>query len=149
MQQGSFDTAILNLTNWVCNQVLVVLAGLILAAGIYQYSKGHDADRYFYGGLASLLGSGFLRLAEAMTQQASGASQYWTAILTLTNFVCNVILPIYAGIEIVKLILGLGGVFERLNIGDDWMRHLLAAMMSLMASGLLRLFEHFVTAAAA
>jgi len=146
MQQGSFDTAILNVTNWVCNQVLVVLAGLILAAGIYRYSKGHDADRYFYGGLASLLASGFLRLAEVMTQQASGANQYWMAILTLTNYVGNVLLPTYAAIEIVKLILGFGGVFERLNIGDDWIRHLFAAMMSLMVSGLLREFEHFVSA---
>jgi hypothetical protein len=146
MQQGSFDTGILNLTDWIGNQVFVILAGLILAAGIYRYSKGHDADRYFYGGLASLLVSGFLRLAETMTQQASGANQYWTAILTLTNYVCNVILPTYAALEIVKLILGFGGVFERLNIGDDWLRHLFAAMMSLMVSGILREFEHFVTA---
>ncbi|HMF65007.1 MAG TPA: hypothetical protein VK608_13035 [Edaphobacter sp.] len=146
MQQGSFDTGILNFTNWIGNQILVVLAGLIIAAGIYRYSKGHDADRYFYGSLASLLASGFLRLAETMTQQTSGANQYWTALLTLTNFVGNVVLPTFAGIEIVKLILGIGGVFERLNIGDDWLRHLVAAMMSLMVSGILRLFEHFVTA---
>jgi phosphotransferase system glucose/maltose/N-acetylglucosamine-specific IIC component len=146
MQQGSFDTAILNLTNWVGNQVFVILAGLILAAGIYQYSKGRDADRYFYGGLASLLVSGFLRLAETMSQQASGANQYWTAILTLTNYVGNVILPTYAALEVAKLILGFGGVFDRLNIGDDWLRHLFAAMMSLMVSGILREFEHFVTA---
>jgi hypothetical protein len=146
MQQGSFDAGILNLTNWVGNELLIVLAGLILAAGIYRYSKGHDADRYFYGALGALLTSGFLRLAEAMTQQASGADQYWTAILTLTNYVGNVILPTFAAIEVVKLVLGFGGVFERLNIGDDWLRHLFAAMMSLMVSGLLREFEHFVTA---
>lgn len=146
MQQGSFDTGILNLTNWVGNEVFVVLAGLILAAGIYRYSKGYDSDRYFYGGLASLMVSGFLRLAEAMSQQASGANQYWTAVLTLTNYVGNVILPTYAAIEIVKLVLGFGGVFERLTIGDDWLRHLFAAMMCLMVSGLLRAFEHFVTA---
>lgn len=146
MQQGSFDAGILYLTNWVCNQILVVLAGLFLAAGIYHYAKGHDADRCFYGSLASLLCSGFVRLAEAMSAQASGANQYWTAILMLTNYVGNVILPTYAGIEVVKLVLGFGGVFERLNIGDDWMRHLFAAMMSLMVSGILRVFEHFVTA---
>lgn len=146
MQQGSFDSGILNLTNWIGNQVLIVLAGLIIAAGIYRYAKGHEADRYFYGGLAALLTSGFLRLAESMTQQASGANQYWTALLTLTNFVGNVVMPTFAAIEVVKLILGVGGVFERLNIGDDWARHLVAAVMSLMVSGMLRLFEHFVTA---
>lgn len=145
MQQGSFETGLLNLTNWIGNEVFVVLAGLILAAGIYQYSKGRDADRYFYGGLTSLMVSGFLRLAETMSRQASGADQYWTAILTLTNYVGNVILPTYAALEIVKLVLGFSGVFERLTIGDDWLRHLIAAMMCLMVSGLLREFEHFVT----
>jgi hypothetical protein len=47
----------------------------------------------------------------------------------------------------VRLVLGLGGVFERLYVGDDWLRHLLAAMGALMISGLLRLLEHFVAAA--
>jgi hypothetical protein len=64
----------------------------------------------------------------------------------LTNYVDNVILPTFAAIEVVKLVLNFGGVFERLNIGDDWLRHLFAAMMSLMVSGLLREFEHCVTA---
>ena len=64
----------------------------------------------------------------------------------MTNYVGNVILPTFAAIEVVKLVLGFGGVFERLNIGDDWLRHLFAAMMSLMVSGILREFEHFVTA---
>ena len=67
-------------------------------------------------------------------------------LLTLTNFVGNVLMPFYAAIEIVRLVLGLGGVFERLDVGDDWIRHLMAAMGALMVSGLLRLFEHFVAA---
>ena len=32
MQQGSFDAGMLNLANWVGNELLVVLAGLILGA---------------------------------------------------------------------------------------------------------------------
>jgi hypothetical protein len=35
-------------------------------------------------------------------------------------------------------------VFERLAIGDDWIRHGMAAMGALMVSGLLRLLEYFV-----
>ncbi len=54
---------------------------------------------------------------------------------------------IRTAIEIVRLVLGLGGVFERLYVGDDWLRHLMAAMGALMVSGLLRLLEHFVAAA--
>ncbi len=34
---------------------------------------------------------------------------------------------------------------SRLNIGDDWMRHVVAAFAALSCSGLLRLLEHFVS----
>lgn len=148
MQQGSFDNGVLNLTNWTGNAVLPLLAGVFLAVGIYRFAKGHEVDRYFYGALAALLCSGLLRLAEAMTQQATGANQYWAAVLALTNYVGNVLLPIFAALEVVKLVLGFSGVFTRRNIGDDWLRHLLSAMASLMVSGMLRLFEHFVTVSA-
>ena len=97
--------------------------------------------------MGALMGSGLLRLAEVISQQATDADQYMVMLLTLTNFVGNVLLPFYAAIEIVRLVLGLGGVFERLYVGDDWLRHLLAAMGALMVSGLLRLLEHFVAAA--
>jgi hypothetical protein len=58
-------------------------------------------------------------------------------------------LPVYATLEIVRLVLGVGGVFERLAIGDDWLRHLLAAMGALMVSGILRLLEYWVANAKA
>ena len=122
--------------------------GLILACGIYQFSKGQELERYVWGAMAALLGSGLLRLAEVISQQNNGADQYMVMLLTVTNFVGNVLMPFYAAIEIVRLVLGIGGVFERLAIGDDWLRHGMAAMGALMVSGLLRLLEHFITAAA-
>jgi hypothetical protein len=63
----------------------------------------------------------------------------------LADWVCNVILPVYAGLEIVRTVLGISGVGSRLNIGDDWMRHVVAAFAALSCSGLLRLLEHFVS----
>ena len=94
--------------------------------------------------MAALLGSGLLRLAEVISQQNGGADQYMVMLLTVTNFVGNVLMPFYAAIEIVRLVLGIGGVFERLAIGDDWVRHGMAAMGALLVSGLLRLLEYFV-----
>ena len=94
--------------------------------------------------MAALCVSGLLRLAEVFAQQSSGTAQYWTALLSMANWTGNVILPVYAGIEIVRAVLGVGGIFERLNIGDDWIRHFIAAGMSLSLSGLLRLFEYFI-----
>ena len=78
--------------------------------------------------------------------QGSGTTQYWSAILSLANWVGNVILPVYGGIEIVRAVLGVGGFFERLNIGDDWIRHFIAGGACLCVSGLMRLMEHFIAA---
>jgi len=38
------------------------------------------------------------------------------------------------------------GVGSRLNIGDDWLRHVVVAFAALSCSGLIRLLEHFVSA---
>jgi len=46
----------------------------------------------------------------------------------------------------VRAVLGVSGVGARLNIGDDWMRHVVVAFAALCCSGLLRLLEHFVAA---
>jgi hypothetical protein len=94
--------------------------------------------------MAALSVSGLLRLAEVFARQGSGNTQYWAALLSLANWVGNVILPVYGGIEIARAVLGIGGVFERLNIGDDWIRHFIAGGSCLCVSGLLRLMEHFI-----
>jgi hypothetical protein len=148
MNGGSFDGGLLNLTNWIGNAVMPILAALILARGIYKYSRGYHVDPYISGAMAALSISGLLRLAEVFANQASGANQYWSGILSLTNWVGNVILPVYGGLEIVQAVLGVGGFFERLNIGDDWIRHFIAGGACLCVSGLMRLMEHFIAAGA-
>jgi len=75
------------------NVMLPIGAGLILACGIYQFSKGQELERYIYGAMAALLGSGLLRLAEVISQQNGGADQYMVMLLTVTNFVGNVLMP--------------------------------------------------------
>ena len=146
MNSGSFDQGLLNMTNWVGNGVMPLLAGLMIALGIYKFSRGGDFERYIWGAMGALSVSGLLRLAEVFARQGSGSGQMFAALLTLTDWVCNVILPVYAGIEVVRAVLGVSGVGIRLNIGDDWMRHAVAAFAALSCSGLLRLLEHFVAA---
>jgi hypothetical protein len=46
---GDLQPGLLNLANWVGNVVLPIGAGLILACGIYQFSKGQELERYVYG----------------------------------------------------------------------------------------------------
>src|SRR5665213_1143839 len=115
MNSGSFDQGILNMTNWVGNGIMPVLAALMIALGIYRFSRGGDFERYVWGALGSLSVSGLLRLAEVFARQGSGSNQMFAALLTLADWVCNVILPVYAGIEVVRAVLGVSGVGARLN----------------------------------
>jgi hypothetical protein len=146
VNSGSFDLGLLNMTNWVGNGIMPLLAALMVALGIYKFSRGGDFERYIWGALGSLSVSGLLRLAEVFARQGAGSNQMFEALLTLADWVCNVILPVYAGLEIVRAVLGVSGVGARLNIGDDWMRHVVVAFAALCCSGLLRLLEHFVAA---
>src|SRR5512140_1620238 len=108
----------LHLANWFGNVMLPIGAGLILAIGIYRFSKGYELERYIYGAMAALMTSGLLRLAEAITQQNTGPDQYMTVLLTLTSFVGNVLLPFYAALEVARLVVGVSGVLERLSVGE-------------------------------
>jgi len=145
MNPGSFDQGLLSMTNWLGNAIMPVMAALILALGIYKFSKGLDFELQIWGCLAALSVSGLLRLAEVFVAQGTGADQTFQALLTLADWVCNVILPLYAGLEVVRAVLGVSGVGSRLNVGDDWLRHVVAAFAALCCSGLLRLMEHFVS----
>lgn len=149
MNGGSFDAGMLGLTNWVGNAVMPILAVLILALGIFKYSRGYHIEPYIAGTMSALSVSGLLRLAEVFASHGSGTTQYWAAILCLADWVGNVILPVYGGIEIARAVLGLGGFFERLYIGDDWIRHFVAGGACLCVSGLMRLMEHFIAAGTA
>jgi hypothetical protein len=60
------------------------------------------------------------------------------------NWVGNVMLPLYGGIQVVMMILHSAGVLERMTIGDAWVRNLVAAMMCFGLSGLLRLAEFWI-----
>jgi len=146
-----FETGLLNLTNWAGNVIMPTLAGLFFAAAIYRFSKGDSYSQLSYAGFASLMCSGLLRTLEAFAQQAgaSDPDRYWMAILTLVNWVGNVMLPLYGVIQVVMLVLHSAGVLERMTIGDAWVRNLVAAMMCFGLSGLLRLAEFWIQNGAA
>ena len=112
MNNGSFDGGLLNLTNWKENAVMPLLAALILALGIYKYSRGYHIDPYIGGTMAALSVSGLLRLAEVFARQGSGTRLGGPAESAKPGS-GNAILPVYGGIEIARAVLGIGGVFEK------------------------------------
>src|SRR5258708_30460797 len=89
--------------------------------------------------------SGLTRAMETFaTQRAwNDPDQYWVAILTLVNWICNVILPVYAGLQVAVGAMSLG-MDHHFHPASKWMRHFATAGFSLMVSGLLRLGEVFV-----
>src|SRR5260370_10851155 len=142
----SLANGILHLANWAGNVILPTIAGLFIVAAILEFSKGREFSHALYGAFACLMVSGLTRAMEAFaTQRAwNDPDQYWVAILTLVNWVCNVILPVYAGLQVAAGATSFG-MEHHFHPASKWMRHFATAGFCLMLSGLLRLGEFFVT----
>jgi hypothetical protein len=141
----SFYNGVLNFTNWSGNVILPTMAGLFFALAILYFSKGQSYSRALYAGLLALMASGLLRALETFASQRAwnDPDVFWVSLLTLVNWVCNVLMPVYAAVEVTAggLALATG---ERIHHTGSWMRHFLAAGLCLMLSGIVRLGEYFV-----
>lgn len=141
-----FENGLLNLTNWTANVIMPTLAGIFFAAAVYRFSKGHAYAHFGYAGFASLMCSGLLRALETFAQQAGAndPDRYWLSVLSLVNWVGNVLLPLYGALQVAVMIAHFAGVLDRLTIGDAWVRNLVSAMACFGLSGLLRLTEFWI-----
>ena len=141
----SFYNGFLNFTNWSGNVILPTLAGLFFALAIFRFSKGQPYSHALYSGLLALMASGLLRAFEKFASQRTwnDPDVYWISIVTFVDWVGNVLMPIYAAVEVAAggLALARG---ERLHHTGGWMRHFLAAGLCLLLSGFVRLGEYFV-----
>ena len=142
----NLSNGLLNLTNWLGNVIMPTMAGLFAAAAIYRFSKGHPYSHFGYAALASLMCSGLLRAMESFSNQAgwNNPDRYWISVLTLVNWVGNVLLPLYGAGQVVLAVAHFAGLLERMTIGEAWVRNLIAAMCCFSLSGLLRLGEFWI-----
>lgn len=142
----SFDNGVLHLANWLGNVIMPTLAAAFIIVAILQFSKGREFASSMYGALACLMVSGLTRAFETFASQATwnNPDLYWLSIVTLINWVANVILPVYAASQVAAMALRLG-VFSLVHPTSGWLRHFVTAACCLMVSGLLRLAEFFVT----
>ena len=145
LQNMSFDHGVLHLANWLGNVMMPTLAAALIILAILHFSRGQDFARAMYGALACLMVSGLTRAFETFASQAAwnNPDLYWLSILTLINWVANVILPLYAGAQVAAMALRMG-VFSPIHPTSGWLRHLVSAALCLMVSGLLRLAEFLV-----
>jgi hypothetical protein len=141
----SFANGLLNLTNWAGNVILPTLAALFFAVAVLKFARSESYASSMYGGFACLMASGLLRAMETFASQRawSDPDVYWVSLLTLVDWICNVLMPVYAGLQVAAGALRMGMV-TRIHPTEGWMRHFVAAGLCLMLSGLLRLAEFFV-----
>ncbi len=146
LSQMSFDHGFLHLANWMGNVIMPTLAAVFIITAIIQFSRGHEFSHSMYGALACLMVSGLTRAFETFASQRAwnNPDVYWMALVTMINWVGNVILPVYAAAQVALGALRIG-MFSYIHPTSSWMRHFLAAGLCLMVSGLLRLAEFFVT----
>ncbi|HXX26931.1 MAG TPA: hypothetical protein VEI99_00635 [Terriglobales bacterium] len=141
----SFDQGVLNLANWMGNVIMPSLAGLFIILAVIEFSKGREFSHSMYGAMACLLVSGLTRAFETFAGQRAwnDPDLYWIALTTLINWVGNVILPVYAAVQVAAGALRTG-MFSSMHPGSGGLRHFATAALCLLVSGLLRLAEVFV-----
>lgn len=141
-----FETGIVNLTNWLGNVILPTLSGLFFAIAILRFVGPGQQQRWLYGGFLCLMASGILRALEGFSPQQAwnDPDLYWTSLKNLVNWVCNVMMPLYGGLQIVIGVVHFAGIGHRVYQGASWMRHFVAAAGCFMLSGVVRLGEWFI-----
>jgi hypothetical protein len=76
----------------------------------------------------------------------SNPDLYWNALLNLVDWFANVILPVYAALHVTIGGIEMGDLFTHYTHHQvTQTRHFFAALLCLMASGLVRLAEFFVS----
>jgi hypothetical protein len=131
----SLSNGVLNLTSWLGNVIMPTLAGLFAAAAVYQFSRNRHHHQFVYAALASLMCSGLLRAMESFANQSAwnNPDRYWISILTLVNWVGNVLLPLYGVLQVVLAVTHYAGLLERMTVGEPWVRNLVKTLISLSA----------------
>ena len=141
----SFTNGLLNLTNWAGNVILPTLAGLFFAIAVLKFARSEPYGAAMYGGFLCLMASGLLRAMETFASQRAwnDPDVYWISLVSLVDWICNVLMPVYAGLQVAAGALRLG-IVTRVHHSEEWMKHFLAAGLCLLLSGFVRLAEFFV-----
>jgi hypothetical protein len=146
-----FANGILNLTNWLGNVILPTLSGLFFAIAIIRFVGAGQHQRWIYGGFLCLMVSGIVRALEGFSSQQAfnDPDLYWMSLENLVNWICNVMMPLYGGLQIIVGVAQFAGIGHRMYHGGSWMRHWMAAAGCFMLSGVVRLAEWWIEQGAA
>jgi len=140
------ENGIVNLASWLGNVILPTLAGLFFAIAIIRFVGPGEHQNWMYAGFLCLMASGILRGLEffASQQASDDPDLYWMSLVSIVNWVCNVMMPLYGVLQIIVGVLHFAGIGHRMYHGGSWMRHFAAAAGCFTLSGVVRLAEWFV-----
>jgi hypothetical protein len=145
-----FANGIVNLTNWLGNVILPTLSGLFFAIAIIRFvgAGQHQRDVWW---LPLPLDVGNRPCVGGLFIPAGFCDPdlYWMSLKNLVNWICNVMMPLYGGVQIVVGIAQFAGIGHRMYPGGSWLRHWMAAAGCFMLSGVLRLAEWWIQQGAA
>src|SRR6476660_5590019 len=98
-----FLNGIVNLTSWLGNVILPTLSGLFFAIAIVRFVGPGQHQSWMYGGFLCLMASVIVRTFEGFSSQLAwnDPDLYWAFLRNLVNWICNVIMPLYGGLQIV------------------------------------------------
>jgi hypothetical protein len=98
----NFLNGITNLTNWMGNVIMPTLAALFFALGVLRFAHGQAHTYTPWAGFLCLMVSGVLRGIETFAAQAAwnNPDLVWITLRGLVNWTCNVILPVYAVLQL-------------------------------------------------
>ena len=141
----SFTNGFLHLTNWAGNEILPTLAGLFFAIAILKFARSESYGVAMYGGFLCLMASGLLGAMETFASQRAWNDPvvYWFSLVTLVVWICYVLMPVYAGLQVAAGALRMG-IVTRIHPAVGWMWLCVAGGLCVLLCGLVRLGELFV-----
>jgi hypothetical protein len=122
----SFLTGITNLTSWMGNVIMPTLAALFFALGVLRFAHGQAHTYTPWAGFLCLMVSGILRGIETFATQAASNDPdlVWITLRRLINWTCNVMLPVYAVLQLLQGLMQYAGnispVHRNLHTRVSW-----------------------------
>jgi hypothetical protein len=103
----TFLNGITHLTNWMGNVIMSTVAGLFFALAVVRYARGYPHQYIAWAGLMCLIVSGLLRGLETFASQSAwnNPDTIWITLRGLVNWTCNVFMPVYVVLQIVRGVL--------------------------------------------
>src|SRR6266516_1688594 len=120
----ALENGIVNLTSWLGNVILSTLSGLFFAIAIVRFVGPGQHQSWMYAGFLCLMASGILRALETFSPQQAwnDPDLFWTSLKNLVNWVCNVMMPLYGGLQLVVGVVHFAGIGHRMQPSGAEMR---------------------------